>query len=446
MDVEVASTSSGYHAPKEVTDLAERLAAQHQCKITISMEESGYHIYLPCPKCLETHGRKELAEPKYAINASKYLSIGEKFRKRSAFEDMLSEDFRDGNEKRDRGSSICMRTRSSKEPHRFSVSELLSMSSIPTRHPDIYTRASLAGVAKGNKEEHWEVDPLTGVLSPPLPGVCTPIIALPDDHPAVRYITDRGFSPGALYRQFGCEYCVQEYPEGKNDIFYKRMPAGWKDTPQGRIILYSITDKQRVTWQARVIERVSPCGLTRQMWHPYRDTWCDVAIRPSRDNAWIPKAPYDERDQTGNLKFSPSKYRTAKYSSREVMGWDAAMSAKHRWDEELSMCVLVEGPMDAARVGPGGIAVLGSSLSLHRAEKMARNFRVIITAFDNDKAGQEATAKITRQLMSDEFGTVSQIIAVEKMEIPTGKDLGDMPQKDFEQIMQSTVRKIRRRI
>jgi hypothetical protein len=51
--------------------MADKIARQQNCKVTLSKETSGYHLYLPCPACLHTHKKDELRDPKYAINLSK---------------------------------------------------------------------------------------------------------------------------------------------------------------------------------------------------------------------------------------------------------------------------------------------------------------------------------------------------------------------------------------
>lgn len=67
------------YIPKEITALADKIARQQNCKVTISKERSGYQLYMPCPAWLDSHGRNELKEPKYAINLSKYFGIGDNY-------------------------------------------------------------------------------------------------------------------------------------------------------------------------------------------------------------------------------------------------------------------------------------------------------------------------------------------------------------------------------
>jgi len=264
-----------------------------------------------------------------------------------------------------------MRTCQSKAPHFFSVEELLEMATIQQRHPDIQTKAGVVGgTTDDNRESHWEPDPATGVKCPPPPGKTTPLIELPDTHAAIWYVKSRGFEPRKLWEQFRASWCYEEYPAGQNGIHYRQLPGGWKDTPQGRIIFHSMHKGTPMTWQGRYLEYVSEDGLNKYALHPYRNEWSHLATRAGVHQPWIPVAPFDETDANGNLKMAGlSKYRTAKYSYRAMMGWDAALAAPDK--DGLKWCVLCEGPLDAARVGPGGVALIGKSISAENAAKVA---------------------------------------------------------------------------
>jgi hypothetical protein len=393
--------------------LANKLSKSHRCQVLVTHEMSGYHIYLPCPECLRTHGRNELRDPKFAINVSKYLALGDDFRdlkertsSRGGFNPGAAADNADSAEIRDTKSGICMRTRQSRDPHRFSVSELKTMSSITERHPDIATSAKVVGgLGSADREEHWEKDPTSGKMCPPPPGELIPITELPHDHPGVEYLLARGFNLGKLYDQFRCSWCVKEYPYGQNGIFYRKMPGGWKDTSQHRIIFHSLRGGVPLTWQARYPERISEDGKEKYALNPYADPfeWDHVATRANASAAWIPVPPFDEVDERGTLRFQPSKYRTAKYSSREMIGWDAAMKRAQEDPQDIKWVVLCEGPLDAARVGPGGVGLIGSSISPENAALVAYNFDIVYTAFDVDKAGRDATERITVYQSSNHF-------------------------------------------
>ena len=446
MSAEIYKTPTGAHAPPEVQAFADRMSAVQGCRVVLSREATGYHLYLPCPDCLFTHGKSELADPKYAINLSKYLEIGDGFRQLGM---VTTLEAMKAIEKKDTSSSICMRTRQSKEPHRHNVTDLLSMTTITQRHPELLTKAEVAGGAgSADREEHWEKDEESGVMCPPPAGDMTPINQLPADHPAVEYLTRRGYDMQKLWEQFRCSYCYREYPEGVNGIYYRKMPAGWKDTPQGRIIFHALHKGAPMTWQARVIEKLSDDKLDKFMLHPYDKgsvagypfVWSHVATRPNETAAWIPVPPFDETASDGTLKFQPSKYRTAKYSTRELMGWDAAMLRAARDMETARWVVLCEGPLDAARVGPGGVALIGSSINPVNAEMVANNFHIAFMAFDEDKAGRGATEKVGKMLLSDRFrGSVMQLPVV--MPVPVGKDIGEMSQEAFDAMLARAIKK-----
>jgi hypothetical protein len=131
-----------------------------------------------------------------------------------------------------------MRTSSSKTPHRYRVSDLLGMEAIRVRHPDLRARYKLAlSGDRGEREKHWEPDFSLGAgkrCPPPRP--VFPITELSAEHPAVRYLTGRGYDQQRLWEQFRCGFCVAEYPHGKNGVFYRQMPGGWRDTAQHRVM------------------------------------------------------------------------------------------------------------------------------------------------------------------------------------------------------------------
>lgn len=452
MSAEITHTSTGGDAPEEVRKFVEKMSKAQDTKMLLSRETNGYHLYIPCPECLHTHGKREVADPKYSINVSMHLGLGDAFKDLRqdgpAFDPAAMEKAMASTSTRDEKSSICMRTRQSKSPHRYTISQLLSMSTVHERHPDIMTKADVVGQVGGaEREAHWEVDPESGVLVPPPPGEVIPITELSEAHPAVEYLLGRGYNLQKLWEQFRCSFCIEEYPEGQNGIYYRKMPGGWKDTPQHRIIFYSLVKGVPLTWQARYPEHITEGGLNKYMLHPYRTEahlqWSHVATRANPQSGWIPVAPFDETNDEGTLRFQPSKYRTAKYSQRQMMGWDAAVKRAESDPDHLKWVVLCEGPLDAARVGPGGVALIGSSISPDNAEKVASTFHIVFTAFDDDKAGKGATEKVGRMLMTSKCrAPVVQLVI--PLPIPSGKDIGEMTQEAFDAMLVKAVKRSKR--
>lgn len=67
------------------------------------------------------------------------------------------------------------------------------------------------------------------------------------------------------------------------------------------------------------------------------------------------------------------------------------------WDFVRSACVLVEGPADAWRIGPGAVAVLGLRTSARQIDLLRRVPRRAV-CFDAEPAAQRRAAEIVRQL------------------------------------------------
>jgi hypothetical protein len=483
MPEDLQVNDSAGNAPPEILRWVKRFQTVHACPMILSRETSGYHLYLPCPECLDTHGRRELADPKYAINLSMLAGLGDEFRDTTKHSWMPAaiEERSSLEKRREYGSGVCMRTRSSKRPHRFPIEELLHMGTVTERHPDILTQATLSGsVGSAEREEMWEEDPASKAMCPPPAGEMLPVTSLPEGHPAVVYLRSRGFDPAVIERQFRLSFCTKEYPYGQKGIYYRKMPGGWKDTPQHRIIFHSLIDGAPLTWQARGIEKTSEDGLNLYRLHPYagglyfyrdeddavhaatdggydgelqtvRDEarggywvfqWSHTDTRSNPAAAWQPVPPFDEvRD--GDLRFKPSKYRTAKYSSRHLMGWDAAVERARNDPSDLKWCVLLEGPLDGARVGPGGIPLIGSSISEENAVKIASSFHIAFTGFDADKAGRDATEKITRILLGVKCRAPILNMVV-PLPIPEGRDPGSLTDEEYQKIFQRALARSKR--
>ena len=117
------------------------------------------------------------------------------------------------------------------------------------------------------------------------------------------------------------------------------------------------------------------------------------------------------RDEGRAFGVVPRDYHAAPFGSASFPAVDLSMGpilersqfadAIKRADEDddpIRWCILTEGPLDGARVGPGGLTIMGKSLSRDNAAKVASNFHLVITAFDNDKSGKEATSKISASI------------------------------------------------
>lgn len=307
----------------------------------------------------------------------------------------------------------------------FTLSELLAMPDLKSRgYEEIVRRVTYMEVGE---REQYLVEDANGNKVPPPPGEVVSILELPADHPVNLYIAQRDLDPELLAEQFRCGFCTREYPESKaGRIFYPRLPGGWKDTPQGRLIFYADQLGVQQNWQARYLELVSDDGLTKYALHPYANTWDVKAVRATRSHPWIDQGYFAEVDEDGDALWTPAKYRTAKHSMRNhtLMGLDAAVRNIER--STIPYCVVTEGPADAAKFGPGGVAIIGKSMSEMQANILAQYFELIIFAFDNDEAGQGALDRARRVLAENpESQFTDQFIIPREF-----KDAGEMAQQD----------------
>lgn len=405
----------------EVTYWMKRIAAIHGGAQLVH-SENGRQIRFPSPFALEEDGIIELKKMHAYLNIDVYMGLrSPKVKgKRAGDKDLCG---------------YCLKYRKA-----LRMSRLLNMKPIAQRGYTVKTPK--LSVVEG--EDDLLVDDGNGNLIPPPPGDTVSIldssIVMNANHPARVYLADRRFVPMDLHRFCKARWCVKEAPENPSKgMFYRRMPGGWKDTPQGRIIFPCTKDGVSIGWQARVIDKV--IDNLKFHWHPYEERWVPTHERvpdPEKGSKWqlLPGLT------RGNFEFSPSKYRNARGSKRNslLMGLDEAvkwnstrLSEKHGTsvgvdyfsDQTMlheAHAVLLEGPMDAARLGPPSIAVLGAFLSDTQADMIAKRFGNVIVVRDEDRAGRALEESIATKL-------VERNVKVTMHHLPensAAKDLGDL--------------------
>jgi len=391
---ETSSVAGRGVIPDQVRVLAERLSAVHGT-VVVTKERSGYHLNMASPVALENDGSIELLKRHLAVNASRYLGL-DKFASRQ------------GTEENDR-SAMCMKYR---RPYRvydllYSIPTLADRGIQEPKHKVICHARERKLVSDGR-----------GNMIPPPPGRCVGLSSLPDNHPAVWYLkTYRGYDIDRLEKQFGAAWCVEELSQQQRDsldIYYSPLPGGFANTPQGRIIFFADIYGVRQGWQGRIPEYQD--GNKKFFWHPYRNLWVHCENWDAEISKWVPVAELAK----GPLQWKKlQKYKTADYMSRaEVLfGFDAAVE----WnvDKVVESCALAEGPLDAGRVGPPGVCMVGGFLSEAQAALLNARFRAVWYVADLDAAGQEAAASVRRHLSGR---------GLREMTLPEGvkKDLGDL--------------------
>ena len=384
----LTTSSAPVTLPSEYRDLAKSLSEIHGT-VKVSNESSGIHFYIACPECLDDYGESELDKLHLAINVEKYFAG------------------------RDRCAS-CM-----KHGGAYNVTDLVSMPPLSARgikhRPEVIHLNAIPA--------HYLESDGKGNFIPKSPGAFIPVNILPPDHPARIYLTHRNFDPDVLWEQFRCSYCYKE----NDDLFYRRLRGGFKVTPQGRLIFFAYVGGVRVGWQARILEIDD--GNYKFYWHPYKADWVAVMSRADDKSPWELMPGYDEWD--------PAKYFTGHGTRRNsiLLGFDAAVSFNELRKPRHRFCFLVEGAMDAARLGPPAVAMMGKSLSEAQARLIESRFSLVILVPDNDAAGSASRQSVAKHL----GGKVTIVPA----ELPKSvKDAGDLDPGMAEIFRRTTLQRI----
>lgn len=394
-DIFTSDNLPRHDVPRQVMLLANALSRIHG-PIVIRREAHGLHLYMASPAALDIDGRKELQSKHLTVNADRYFGIGYYLNKQGTYNR--------------ENSVICHKTGTKYTVDQLKQFPTLDKRGIKDVKREVYNNAFA--------REKFLVDDGKGHRIPLGPGLVMPLEDLDPAHPAVEYLLNRKYDLDVLKRQFRVGYCYSETPEQRDiGLYYRRLPGGFSDTPQGRIIFYIDIKGVQEGWQARILEKVE--GNRRYFWHPYQNAWVLVHIKIG--DVWQLRPDW----QQGSYPWKPSKYRTGNGTTRSavVMGFDAAVEWNTRMRIKEPFVVLVEGPLDAGRIGPPGISFLGKYLNADQGKLIARNFKKVIYIADNDKSGRESKNSIITSLA----GKVELCEAL----VPDGsKDVGDMSTSD----------------
>lgn len=206
------------------------------------------------------------------------------------------------------------------------------------------------------------------------PGLMVPLKELPKDHPAVAYLSSRGFDPAELYDEWGVTYATD-------------VPARSRGAMcQGRIIVPVRRDGAMVGWQARY---------------------------------------------AGDLDWKAAgvpKYLTYFPKSLVVYGIDEA--------EKADTLVLLEGVIDVWRYGPGAVCGLGKGLSQDQAHLLASRLRdrpLVLVPDQDDPGSEPAFFRAASDLASCGYkGRISVA------ELPAGKDPADLDARTLRRIVRES--------
>lgn len=384
-----SSSATGALDPEQL-DIAYQLA-QNFGRIRVAREESGLHFYMASPACLEEDGKVEFTKMHLAVNVDKYLLY-----------------------QRDR-CAMCMKTGTP-----YKMTELLAMAPLAQR--GYKDQAPVVEQFSAAPMEFLEPD-ANGNMVPKSPGLTVPVHELEPGHAARFYVENRGFDPVQLWDQFGLSYCYED----RQDVWYGKMLYGFKAGPLGRIIFNIDQYGMRRGWQARILDYADE--TTRSYFHPTENQW--MAVEQKVDGKWQPLPGWEGWD--------PKKYVIGRGCKRNqcLMGFDAAVdfASKHRDRYGRKYCILCEGPLDAGRVGPPGLALMGKYCSQFQAELLCNEFDRVIFITQNDNAGKEAQKKVAQQI-----GNATNRVSVDFPELPGAyKDIGEMTYKQAEAFLESII-------
>lgn len=358
-------------AEEQIVELAKKLAEIHG-PVHIRKESSGVHLLMACPKCLAAYGRREMKSRHLQLNADKLFKIGEH---RDSF---LPHRRGAASRPPKTGYAQCM-----KEHGPFTLDQMLGYPTLKERGIDNYEPR----VFKSDNTDRYLIPDGKGHMIPDHPGEVIPLTKLSHDHPALAYLAERDYDPIKLYQQFRASWCVREAPEGKTyNRFYRKHDFGWKSTPQGRIVFYSDVCGQQVCWQARYLELP---GNPPLLWHPYAERW-------------LPRPPWPAKE--GLVKYTTA---TGALRNNQLCGYDHVTAAASVLPRNQRVCVLTEGPLDAARFPDRGLAVLGKFMSEPQAILVKLAFDRAVLAFDADAAGRDACEKASVLLARNGVKTVN---------------------------------------
>ena len=397
--------------PEEVKALAHRLAKIHG-PVAITTESAGMHLYIPDPELLSKDGEKELTSRHMAINADKYFGLN----RWNVDENPTRENVELYRKFRSQGREVpcCM---SMKTGRTTTVEQLLKMRPLEERTNII--RRSESPVIAGDQKKCLVYDEY-GNLVPEPPGTVVPLSALEKNHPARKYLIQRGFDPDLLSGLYHVGYCTQALPEDRSKgRYWSKLPAGCRNSPQGRII-FPIEDEAGVKrgWQARAIDYKDNKG-NRYLWTD-KELWLQIE-KEGVDLFATPETP----DGFRTLR----KYLNAKGLSRNqvVFGIRQAMDITKDLPYDQRVCYVVEGVMDAMKGGAQCLAILGKSMSYFQADVIRRHFGKVLLIADNDRAGKSFTRCIKEEL---------EDVPILEATLPAGKkDLGECSYTEAQELI-----------
>lgn len=373
--------------------------------------KNGFELSIPSPEMLVENGPRELSSKHLYVNLTLYIEKGLE------------------------RATHCVRS-----DKVYSIPELLAMEPLEKRDLPFDIKPHLQALKNHTltysimTEDLLDYDEESGDAVCLPPGICVPIIHLPEDHVAVQYLKSRGFEDlQSLYDQFLLSFCQKENPQFKH-IFkkpdgspYTYNPYG--STPQGKLIFFIRQFKSPKGWQARNIE-FTLGGTDKYVY--IRHDWEDE----SKNGIELVAKLNPETNKFEGINPQFNKLVKRKYtispglkSSDCLLGFDAALKFNvdnmSNLKDGKKVIGLVEGALDAGRLGAPFCSVMGNRVSTGQLKLVVNNFDKVIVIKDHDNAGETLCNSIRQKL-----AYLNSIVDYEEISYPAKyKDVGEITDK-----------------
>jgi len=399
--LEAAFLKSISHLPSEMQDLINKLRLIHTPYFHIVQNDTGVQANMPSPDRLAIDGAKELYSCHLNVNFTKFFA----------------------------GTNFAGRC--NKGGSGYDVRELATLPTLKQRCErlkiDFYSPNTFQSTLK--YAEDALVRDSKGRMVPRVAGECVPVNELLPGHFARSYLENRKGGPYDLDRlvyQFNASYCFQELAD--DNVYYARLPHGFRKTPQGRIVFHMWDGDLFQGWQARIIELESEDSRFRYYYHPYTFQWFPYQMRQGGE--WVPYVTAHPTIDMTNFKMSKYTIGAGTKSRASLMGLAAAIA------HPSNTVFIVEGVLDAGRIGPPAVSVQGKGIGVGQMDLLTNARRDGFPAFtnycviaDNDEGGKELQKNVEQM-----FGTRS--ICVNSITIPGRfNDVGEMPQAEVDEMI-----------
>lgn len=181
----------------------------------------------------------------------------------------------------------------------------------------------------------------------PSPGVIVPLSSLDSSHPAIEYLSLRGFNMQEILSM----------PVETQLYYVKDSHFGGSSKTKGRIIFPVRSCGLLVGWQGRIIERKID-ESTRQIWN---------------GSSWVENKKRDSGKWSNDQDLP--KYLTCPGMQRGLTLYGIDSAKTYAKKTGVSEVILTEGPLDALRVGQNAVATFGHITPTQK--------RIIISCFDS---------------------------------------------------------------